>query len=93
VRIRAETYRATAKEHRNKKANISPQDARDTIEKDCFGIWSRQTILDVLPDEAKNPEKQKAGHLMQKERYSAAFFAAQKLQDNMEVVIDVEGRA
>jgi hypothetical protein len=97
VRIRTETYRSTAKEYipqmyealRNEDANISPQDARDRIEKDCFGIWSRRTILDALPDEAKNLEKQKAGRLRQKEHNSAAFSAAQKRQDNQELIIDV----
>jgi hypothetical protein len=47
----------------NENVNISPQDARDRIEKDCFGIWRRRTILDAMPDEAKNLEKQKAGRL------------------------------
>ena len=28
--------------------NISPQDARDRIEKDCVGIWSKRTILDQV---------------------------------------------
>ena len=56
--------------------NISPQDARDRIEKDCVDIWSRRTILDALPDEAKNQEKQKSGRQGQKKRSSAAFSAA-----------------
>jgi hypothetical protein len=67
-----QTYRSTATEYipkmyaapRNEDANISPQDARDRIEKDCFGIWSKRTILDAFPDEAKNPEKQKACYLV-----------------------------
>jgi hypothetical protein len=101
VRIRAETYRSTAKEYipkmyealRKEDVNISPEDARDRVEKDCFGIWSKRTILDAVPEEAKNPEKQKAGRLRQKGHNSAAFSAAQKRQDDQAVIIDVDGRA
>src|SRR5919112_6838166 len=85
ARAKADAYRSTAKEYipmmyealRNENANISPEDARDRIEKDCFGIWARRTILDALPEEVKNPEKQKAGRLRQKEHISAAVYAAQ----------------
>ena len=42
---------------------ITPEDARDRIESDCRCIWSNRTILEVLPNEAKNPQKQKAGRL------------------------------
>ena len=55
---------------------ISPGDARGRIERDCNGIWSRRTILEALPDEAKNPVKQKAGQLGQKGLKSVAFSAA-----------------
>ena len=55
---------------------ITPEDARDRIERDCKCIWSNRTILDALPDEAKNPEKQIAGRLRQKGLNSAAFSAA-----------------
>ena len=65
---------------RNEDANISPQDATDRIEKDCFGIWSKRTILDALPDEAKNPEKQKSGRLGQ--RNFAAVYCSTKSQRN-----------
>jgi len=78
---------------RKEDVNISPEDARDRIEKDCFGIWSKRTILDALPQEAKNPEKQKAGRLRQKGHNSAAFSAAQKRQDDKAVIIDVDGKA
>jgi hypothetical protein len=84
ARQAAEQFRSTAKEFipkmykalRNENTNISPDDAKDRIEKDCVGIWSKRTILDALPDEAKNQEKQKAGRLRQKEHNSAAFSAA-----------------
>ena len=56
---------------------ISPGDVRERIEWDCNGIWSRRTILEALPDEAKNPVKQKAGQLGQKGLKSAGFSAAQ----------------
>src|SRR5919108_3435788 len=59
---------------------ITPEDARDRIERDCKCIWSNRTILEALPDEAKNPEKQKAGRIRQKGLNSAAFSAAQKGQ-------------
>ena len=52
---------------------ISPGDVRERIEWDCNGIWSRRTILEALPDEAKNPVKQKAGQLGQKGLKSAGF--------------------
>ena len=65
-------YNALIKENQN----ISPEDARDRIEKDCVGIWSKRTILDALPDEAKNREKQKSGRLGQKKRNFAAVSAA-----------------
>jgi|SRR5215211_911792 len=42
---------------------LTPEDARDRIESDCRCIWSSRTILEALPDEAKNPQKQKAGRM------------------------------
>lgn len=60
--------------------NISPGDARGRIYRDCNGIWSRRTILEALPDEAKNPAKQKAGRLRQIGLNSAAFSAARLRQ-------------
>jgi hypothetical protein len=84
ARTKAEAFRSSAKEYipkmyealRRENPNISPEDARDRIEKDCVGIYSKSTILHALPDEAKNKEKQKAGRLRQKEHNSAAFSAA-----------------
>jgi hypothetical protein len=81
---------------RRENPNISPEDARDRIEKDCAGIWSRRTILDALPDEAKNKEKQKAGRLRQKEHNSAAFSAAPSPQQEEQkkiVVTAVQGKS
>lgn len=49
---------------------ITPEDARNRIERDCRCIWSNRTILEALP------EKQKAGRLRQKGLNSAAFSAA-----------------
>lgn len=60
---------------RDEEPNMTPQDARERIEKDCVGFWSRRTILDALPDEAKDPIKQRAGR---KSRQTAAETAAQK---------------
>lgn len=34
---------------RNENPHITPEEARDRIEIDCIGIWSKRTILDVLP--------------------------------------------
>ena len=85
AKIKAEAYRSTARVFipkmynalRDEDPNITSQDARDRIEKDCLGIiWEKRTILDALPDEAKNPEKQKAGRLRQKKQDSAAFFCS-----------------
>src|SRR5215216_7471363 len=80
----------------NENPNISPEDARDRIEKDCVGIWSKSTILHALPDEAKNKEKQKAGRLRQKEHNSAAFSAAPALEQEEKkkiVVAAVQGKS
>ncbi len=91
-------FQSTAREYiskmyyalRNENPRISPADARDRIEKDCIGIWSKRTILDALPDEAKDLEKQKAGRLGQKKRNSAAFSAAP--QPKEKIMIDTQGR-
>ena len=80
-------YDALMKENQN----ISPEDARDRIEKDCVGIWSKRTILDALPDEAKNREKQKSGRLGQKKRNFAAVSAAPE-PETPAIIIDTNGR-
>jgi hypothetical protein len=94
ARAKCAAFQSTAREYIpkmysalcNENSKISSADARDRIEKDCVGIWSKRTILDALPDEAKNPEKQKAGRLGQTKRNSAAFSAARK-----EILIDNQG--
>ena len=101
ARAKAEAFRSSAKEYipkmyqalRNENPNISPEDARDRIEKDCVGIWSKSTILHALPDEAKNKEKQKAGRLGQKERNSAAFSAAPLQEKKKIVAAAVQGKS
>jgi hypothetical protein len=103
ARTKAEVFRSSAKEYipkmyealRREHPNISPEDARDRIEKDCVGIWSKSTILHALPEEAKNKEKQKAGRLRQKEHNSAAFSAAQssELEEKKIVVATVQGKS
>jgi hypothetical protein len=105
ARTKAEAFRSTAKEYipkmydalRRENPNLSPEDARDRIEKDCVGIWSKSTILHALPDEAKNKEKQKAGRLRQKERNSAAFSAApspQQVEEKTKIIVAaVQGKS
>jgi hypothetical protein len=44
---------------RKENSNISASDARDRIIIDCIERWSKSTILDSLPDEAKDKEKPK----------------------------------
>jgi hypothetical protein len=98
IRAEAEAFRSTAKEYipkmyyalRREDHNISPEDARDRIEKDCIGIWSKRTILDAIPDEAKNQKKQEAGRLSQKKRNSAAVSAAPYTKKK-EIMMDTEG--
>ena len=67
AKAKAEAFALTAREYipkmydalRNEDSNLTPEDARDRIQKDCIGIWSKRTILDALPDEAKDLKKQK----------------------------------
>jgi hypothetical protein len=104
AREKAEAFRSSAKEYIPRmyeallleNPTISPEDARDKIEKDCVGIWSKSTILHVLPDEAKNKKKQKAGRLRQKEDNSAAFSAAPSPEQEEKkkiVVAAVQGKS
>jgi hypothetical protein len=100
VRSRAAAYISTAKIYipkmyealMNESKDISPEDARDRIEKDCFGIWAKRTILDALPDEAKNREKQKSGRLGQKKRNFAAVSAAPEARA-AKIILDTNGRS
>jgi hypothetical protein len=78
-----ETIRTTARDYIPKmyKAllqediNLTPQEARERIEKDCLGFWSKRTIVYALPDEAKNITKQLAGK-QRKKNCAAAMIAA-----------------
>ena len=99
VRSRAVAYISTAKIYipkmynalMNESKDISPEDARDRIEKDCFGIWAKRTILDALPDEAKNQKKQESGRLGQKKRNFAAVSAAPE-DGAAKIILDTSGR-
>jgi hypothetical protein len=99
IRTKAEGFfRSTSKEYipkmywalGNENPNFTPEDTRVRIEKDCFSIWSKRTILDALPDEAKDLEKQKAGRLSQKEANSAAVSAALGKKEEQEIMIDTQ---
>ena len=75
---------------RNETLNLTPEDARGRIENDCRGIWKKRTILEFLPDEAKDPEKQESGRLGKKKHNSAAVTAA-PLAKKKEIMIDTDG--
>lgn len=78
---------------RSENPNHTPEDIRERITKDCIKIWKKRTILEALPDEAKDPEKQKAGHLGQKKRNSAALSAAPSVKKKeQEIIIDTAGK-
>jgi hypothetical protein len=89
------TMRSTARELipkmyqalKDEDPGIAPKDARDRIEKDCRSIWSSRTILEALPHEAKNPEKQKAGRMRQS---SAAVSAAPNQKSKCSVIRRIE---
>jgi hypothetical protein len=93
VKAIAQAHQFKAKEYipkmywalRNENSNVTPEDARDRIQKDCVGIWGKRTLLNAIPDEAKDPKKQKAGRLRQKETNSAALIAASS--DNKEAIL------
>ena len=71
--------------------NLTSMKIRKMIEKDCEDLWSKRTILDALPDEAKDLDKQKAGRQRNKNKSlnSAAMTAALKLEEKM--VLDTFG--
>jgi hypothetical protein len=46
---------------RKENPEMTPNDIRDTIKKDCISIWQRGTITDALPDEYKDKTRQKVG--------------------------------
>jgi hypothetical protein len=95
---KAAAFQSTAKEYiprmcvalRREDPYMSSQDARERIEKDRIGFWSKRTILEVLPAEAKNPEKQKSGRLSQKKHNFAAVSAAPAVE---EIILDTDGRS
>lgn len=94
---KAAAFQSTAKEYiprmyaalRREDPYMSSQDARERIEKDRIGFWSKRTILEVLPAEAKNPEKQKSGRLSQKKHNFAAVSAAPEVK---EILVATDGR-
>ncbi|HET7147985.1 MAG TPA: hypothetical protein VFI73_05740 [Candidatus Nitrosopolaris sp.] len=99
VRIKLEAFNIrTAKKYipelwealKNEYPNLTREDLRDKIEKDCLEIWSERRILEALPDEAKDPKKQKFGRLSQKKRISAVETAAPYAKKK-EILIDTEG--
>jgi hypothetical protein len=79
---------------RNENPNLAPEDARDRIEKDCLHIiWEKRTIVDALPDEAKDPKKQEFGRLGQKKRNSAAVSAASSADKKaQQIMIKTNGK-
>ena len=68
ARAKANAFRVSAKQYvrnmylalPNENPNIISEDARERIEKDLVSIWEKRTIVDALPDEAKDPIKQKS---------------------------------
>jgi hypothetical protein len=78
-------------ELRKENSDITPEDARDRIEKDCVGIWGKRTILQALPDEAKDVKKQKAGRIRQKEAKCAAVTAAPEAK--RQIILDAQGQS
>ena len=93
AKAKAEAFALTAREYipkmynalREEDPHMSPDDAGDRIRKDCVGIWSRRTILDALPSDAKDPNKQKAGRLSRTKHRSAAFSAAQQMRKEIQI--------
>ena len=44
-------------------SNISNDDIRDRVMKDCISIWQKDTIRKALPDEYKDKQKQEAARI------------------------------
>jgi hypothetical protein len=65
---------------------------RDRLEKDCIEFWSERRILEALPDDAKDPKKQKFARLGQKKKISAAETAAPIMSKKTEIMIDTTGK-
>jgi vacuolar-type H+-ATPase subunit I/STV1 len=49
-------------------SNLSNEDIRDRVVKDCISIWQKDTIRDALPDEYKDKQKQEAARISHKNR-------------------------
>lgn len=49
-------------------SNISNEDIRDRVMKDCISIWQTDTIRNALPDEYKDKQKQEAARISHKNR-------------------------
>lgn len=49
-------------------SNISNDDIRDRVMKDCISIWQKDTIRKALPDEYKDKQKQEAARISHKNR-------------------------
>lgn len=67
ARKEAEGFRKKASEYVPKmyealrKEGVDPHDAKDRIEKDLVGTWTKDTIRRLLPEEYKNPEAKDLG--------------------------------
>src|SRR4051812_5661943 len=101
LRTKVDAFRqTTAKEYipqmylalRDENPDLTAEDLRERIEKDCLDIWKPRTILDALPDEAKDPTKQKSARARQNKPNCAAETAAQSSKKKEEIVIDIEGK-
>ena len=80
-------FRALSEEN----PDLTPGGARVRLEKDCSDMWQKRTILEFLPDEAKDAKRQESGRLGQKKRVSAAVSAA-KQKEKEAITIDTKGR-
>ena len=50
--------------------NLSKDDMYDRILKDCLVIWARATVIENMPDELKDSERQEAGRRERRQRKS-----------------------
>ncbi len=77
---------------KNENPNLSREELRGRLEKDCIEFWSERRILEALPDDAKDPKKQKFARLGQKKKISAAETAAPIMSKKTEIMIDTTGK-
>lgn len=77
---------------KNENPDLSREELRDRLEKDCIEFWSQRRILEALPDEAKDQKKQKFARLKQKKKISAAETAAPHALNREEIIIDTAGK-